>query len=79
MDFPTDLPCRKSILLLFQSILPPDKLLPEFLIPGTLLWQIDFKNPTDYNKVMDYLDNEKEEDILKYARDKEFWEKLIWG
>ena len=25
---------------------------------GTLLWQIDFKNPTDYNKVMDYLDNE---------------------
>ena len=46
---------------------------------GTLLWQIDFKNPTDYNKVMDYLDNEKEEDILKYARDKEFWEKLIWG
>jgi len=28
---------------------------------------------------MDYLDNEKEEDILKYARDKEFWEKLIWG
>ena len=27
----------------------------------------------------DYLDNEKEEDILKYARDKEFWEKLIWG
>ena len=46
---------------------------------GTLLWQIDFKNPTDYNKVMDYLDNEKEEAILKYARDKEFWEKLIWG
>lgn len=46
---------------------------------GTLLWQIDFKNSTDYNKVMDYLDNEKEEDILKYARDKEFWEKLIWG
>lgn len=46
---------------------------------GTLLWQIDFKNPTDYNKVMDYLDNEKEEDILKYARNKEFWEKLIWG
>lgn len=46
---------------------------------GTLLWQIDFKNLTDYNKVMDYLDNEKEEDILKYARDKEFWEKLIWG
>ena len=38
-----------------------------------------FKNSTDYNKVMDYLDNEKEEDILKYARDKEFWEKLIWG
>ena len=27
---------------------------------GTLLWQIDFKNPTDYNKVMDYLDNEKQ-------------------
>ena len=24
-------------------------------------------------------DNVKEEDILKYARDKEFWEKLIWG
>ena len=46
---------------------------------GTLLWQIDFKNPTDYNKVMDYLDNEKEEDILKYARNREFWEKLIWG
>lgn len=46
---------------------------------GTLLWQIDFKNPADYNKVMDYLDNEKEEDILKYAKDKEFWEKLIWG
>ena len=42
-------------------------------------WQIDFKNSTDYDKVMDYLDNEKEEDILKYARDKEFWEKLIWG
>ena len=32
------------------------------------MWQIDFKNPTDYNKVMDYLDNEKEEDILKYLR-----------
>lgn len=46
---------------------------------GTILWQINFKNPTDYNKVMDYLDNEKEEDILKYAKDKEFWEKLIWG
>ena len=46
---------------------------------GTLLWQIDFKSPADYNKVMDYLDNEKEEDILKYAKDKEFWEKLIWG
>lgn len=46
---------------------------------GKLLWQIDFKNPADYNKVMDYLDNEKKEDILKYARDKEFWEKLIWG
>ena len=45
----------------------------------TLPWQIDYKNSTDYNKVMDYLDNEKEEDILKYARDKEFWEKLIWG
>ena len=46
---------------------------------STILWQINFKNPTDYNKVMDYLDNEKEEDILKYAKDKEFWEKLIWG
>ena len=44
-----------------------------------MLFRSDFKNPTDYNKVMDYLDNEKEEDILKYARDKEFWEKLIWG
>ena len=43
------------------------------------MWQIDFKKFADYNKVMDYLDNEKEEDILKYARDKEFWEKLIWG
>ena len=36
MDFPTDLPCRKSILLFFQFISPPDKLLPEFLIPGIL-------------------------------------------
>ncbi len=35
---------------------------------GTLLWQIDFKNPTDYNKVMDYLDNEKRRGYIKVCQ-----------
>lgn len=46
---------------------------------GTLLWKIDYKTPADYRKVMDYLENEKQENVLRSAKDKAFWEKLLWG
>ena len=47
-----------------------------------MLMQLDNQNKQNTFRVVyhDSIDdNVKEEDILKYARDKEFWEKLIWG
>ena len=62
----------------------PQKGLLQFFILMDDCYGLDFDNQNKQNTFRvvyhDSIDdNVKEEDILKYARNKEFWEKLIWG